>query len=139
MKHVQFRSQVKLNYLIKVEVYLLFEFPVGRVRGYRKFLNYEFLAQSKKLRFYLTLSTSATRKRKKRDKRKDSTCNNLICCRDRTSLINVGDKMRNVAIQLVQQLLFLPGLPCLFTFELQVNYRLDWDMSFELLLYLPEL
>ena len=43
MKHVQFRSRVKLNGLIKVEVYLLFEFPVGRVRGYRKFLNYQFL------------------------------------------------------------------------------------------------
>ena len=32
-KHVQFRSRVQLNCLIKVEVYLLFEFPVGRVRG----------------------------------------------------------------------------------------------------------
>ena len=47
MKHVQFRSQVKLNGLIKVEVYLLFEFPVGRVRGYRKFLNHEFLHSPK--------------------------------------------------------------------------------------------
>ena len=33
MKHVQFRSRVKLYSLIKVEVYLLFEFAVGRVRG----------------------------------------------------------------------------------------------------------
>ena len=32
-KHVQFRSRVKLNCLIKVEVYLLFEFTVGRIRG----------------------------------------------------------------------------------------------------------
>ena len=44
MKHVQFKSLVKLNFLIKVEFYLLFEFPLGRVLGYRKFLNYEFLA-----------------------------------------------------------------------------------------------
>ena len=44
IKHILFRYQVKLNCLIKVEIYLLFEFPVGRVRGYRKFLNYEFFA-----------------------------------------------------------------------------------------------
>ena len=37
-------SLVKLNSLIKVEFFLLFEFPVGRVLGYRKLLNYEFLA-----------------------------------------------------------------------------------------------
>ena len=35
-KHVQFRSRVQLNCLIKVEVYLLLEFPVGRVRTRQK-------------------------------------------------------------------------------------------------------
>ena len=44
--HETYPTQIsgKLNCLIKVEIYLLFEFPVGRVRGCRKFLNYEFFA-----------------------------------------------------------------------------------------------